>query len=170
MLNMLSQSLKLLSDPDYEILDQGSECFAEGVPLGWDEPIGRAPQVFPNRTCFRKLDESDFDPSMLNYRSAELNAAQLEEKFREDERAGLMLCTTESEARRKYGEDAVLIAAMGAVTKDNGDVRPLHDGTHGVNLNNSIRILDKLQVPGPEDLQEVASRFKESRKALLYLC
>ena len=106
---------------------------------------------------------------MVNYRSAELNAAQLEEKFREDERAGLM-CTTESEARRKYGEDAVLIAAMGAVTKDNGDVRPLHDGTHGVNLNNSIRILDKLQVPGPEDLQEVASRFKESRKALLYLC
>ena len=50
MLHMLSQSLKLLSDPDYEILDQGSECFAEGVPLGWDEPIGRAPQVFPKRT------------------------------------------------------------------------------------------------------------------------
>ena len=82
-----------------------------------------------------------------------------------------MLCTTESEARRKYGEDAVLIAAMGAVTKANGDVRPLHDGTHGVTLNNSIRILDKLQVPGPEDLQEVRITLQREQKSpLLYLC
>ena len=36
---------------------------------------------------------------------------------------------------------------------------------HGINLNNSIVILDKLQVPGPEDLQEVASRVKESKEA-----
>ncbi|OLP75357.1 hypothetical protein AK812_SmicGene44859 [Symbiodinium microadriaticum] len=35
-----------------------------------------------------------------------------------------------------------------------GDVRPLHDGTHGINLNNKIKILDKLQVSGPEDFQE----------------
>ena len=170
MLHMLSQSLKILGDPDYEILDQGSESFAEGVPLGWDKPIGRTPQVFPKRIHFRKLDESDFDPSMVNYRSAELNAAQLEEKFRQDEQAGMMLCTTEPEARRKYGSEAVLIAAMGAVTKANGDVRPLHDGTHGINLNNSIVILDKLQVPGPEDLQEVASRVKESKEAPFSLC
>ncbi|CAE7730942.1 unnamed protein product, partial [Symbiodinium necroappetens] len=170
MLHMLSQSLKILGDPDYEILDQGNESFAEGVPLGWDKPIARTPQVFPKRTHFRKLDESDFDPSMVNYRSAEMNAAQLEEKFRQDEQAGMMLCTTEPEARRKYGSEAVLIAAMGAVTKANGDVRPLHDGTHGINLNNSIVILDKLQVPGPEDLQEVASRVKESKEAPFSLC
>ena len=81
--------MKILGDPDYEILDQGNGSFAEGVPLGWDKPIARAPQVFPKRTHFRKLDETDFDPSMVNYRSAEMNAAQLEEKFREDERAGL---------------------------------------------------------------------------------
>ncbi|CAE7442349.1 unnamed protein product, partial [Symbiodinium necroappetens] len=170
MLHMLSQSLKILGDPDYEILDQGNESFAEGVPLGWDKPIARTPQVFPKRTHFRKLDESDFDPSMVNYRSAEINAAQLEEKFRQDEQAGMMLCTTEPEARRKYGSEAVLIAAMGAVTKANGDVRPLHDGTHGINLNSSIVILDKLQVPGPEDLQEVASRVKESKEAPCSLC
>ena len=104
---------------------------------------------------------------MLNYRFAELNATQLEEKFREDERderAGLMLCTTESEARRKYGEDAVLIAAMGAVTKANGDVRPLHDGTHGVNLNNSIRILDKLQVLDPRIFRRSHHASKRAEK------
>ena len=170
MLHMLSQSLEVLGDPDFEILDHGSESFAEGVPLGWDKPITRTPQVFPKRTVFRKLDQSDFDPSMLNYRSAELNAEQLEAKFREDERAGLMVCTTEAEAKRVYGDTSLLIAAMGAVTKANGDVRPLHDGTHGINLNNKIKILDKLQVPGPEDLQEVASRVKESREAPFALC
>ncbi|CAE7391700.1 unnamed protein product, partial [Symbiodinium sp. CCMP2456] len=156
MLHLLSQSLEVLGDPDFRILDHGTESFAEGV--------------FSQRTTFRKLDESEYDPSMLNYRSAELNAEQLEAKFREDESAGLMLCTTEAEAKRTYGEDAVLIAAMGAVTKANGDVRPLHDGTHGINLNNKIRILDKLQVPGPEDLQEVASRVKESKEAPFALC
>ncbi|CAE7363410.1 unnamed protein product, partial [Symbiodinium sp. CCMP2456] len=170
MLHLLSQSLEVLGDPDFKILDHGTESFAEGVPLGWDKPIPRTPQVFSQRTTFRKLDESEYDPSMLNYRSAELNAEQLEAKFREDESAGLMLCTTEAEAKRTYGEDAVLIAAMGAVTKANGDVRPLHDGTHGINLNNKIRILDKLQVPGPEDLQEVASRVKESKEAPFALC
>ncbi|CAE7879439.1 unnamed protein product, partial [Symbiodinium necroappetens] len=170
MLHLLSQSLEVLGDPDFEILDHGSESFAEGVPLGWDKPIARTPQVFPKRTTFRKLDQSDFDPSMLNYRSAELNAEQLEAKFREDERAGLMVCTTEAEARRIYGATSVLIAAMGAVTKASGDVRPLHDGTHGINLNNKIKILDKLQVPGPEDLQEVASRVKESKEAPFALC
>ncbi|CAE7897031.1 unnamed protein product, partial [Symbiodinium necroappetens] len=36
MLHLLSQSLEVLGDPDFEILDHGSESFAEGVPLGWD--------------------------------------------------------------------------------------------------------------------------------------
>ena len=91
MLHLLSQSLEVLGDLDFEILEHGSESYAEGVPLGWDKPIARTPQVFPKRTTFRKLDQSDFDPSMLNYRSAELNAEQLEAKFRDLERAGLML-------------------------------------------------------------------------------
>ena len=169
-LHLLSQSLEILGDPDYRILDHGDESFAQGVPLGWDRPLPRTPQVFPKRTTFRKLDQTDFDPSMLNYRSAEMNADQLEEKFREDERAGLMLCTTEAEATQRFGAGTLLIAAMGALIKANGDVRPLHDGTHGINLNNRIRILDKLQVPGPEDLQEVASRVKESKEAPFALC
>ena len=48
MLHLLSQSLEVLGDPDFEILDHGSESFAEGVPLGWDNPIARTPQVFPS--------------------------------------------------------------------------------------------------------------------------
>ena len=131
-LHLLSQSLEILGDPDYRILvlDHGDESFAKGVPLGWDRPLPRTPQVFPKRTTFRKLDQTDFDPSMLNYRSAEMNADQLEEKFREDEGAGLMLCTTEAEATQRFGTGTLLVAAMGALIKANGDVRPLHDGTH----------------------------------------
>ena len=142
-------------------------CRRRTAGLGYADWPGAA--GVPEADSLPELDASDFDPSMVNYRSAELNAAQLEEKFREDERAGLM-CTTESEARRKYGEDAVLIAAMGAVTKANGDVRPLHDCTHGINLDNSIRLLDNLQVPGSGDLQQVASRVKDSREAPFSVC
>ncbi|CAE7301293.1 unnamed protein product, partial [Symbiodinium sp. CCMP2456] len=85
---------------------------------------------------------------MQNYESAELSAEQLEAHFRADEAKGLMICTTEAEAKRQYGEHSVLIAAMGAIMKPNGDIRPLHDGTHGIGLNNRIRIQDALHFKG----------------------
>ena len=64
MLHMLGQSLKLLGDPDWEVLCQGPESFAEGVPLGCDGELKRTPQVFRARVKSRKLDETDFQPIM----------------------------------------------------------------------------------------------------------
>ncbi|CAE7518044.1 unnamed protein product, partial [Symbiodinium pilosum] len=43
-LYMLAQSLQILGDPDWEILTQGEECYANGVPLGHDRPLPRTPQ------------------------------------------------------------------------------------------------------------------------------
>ena len=54
---------------------------------------------------------------------------------RRDERAGLMLPTTEAAVEAEFGPGRLLVAAMGAVAKPNGEVRPLHDGTHGIGLN-----------------------------------
>ena len=86
---------------------------------------------------------SGVEPDMANYSSAELSADQLEEQFRRDERAGLMLPTTEAAVEAVFGPGRLLVAAMGAVAKPNGEVRPLHDGTHGIGLNNKIRVLTR---------------------------
>ena len=163
LLHMLGQSLKLLNDPDWEILCQGPESFAEGVPLGCNGELKRTPQVFRERVKSRKLDETDFQPIMQNYSSAELTQNQLEEKFKQDEALGRMIATTEAAARQEYPE--VLVAALGAICKPNGDVRPLHDATHGVRINNRITVPDRLETPGPEEIVEMVTRAKATKQA-----
>ena len=166
---LLAQSLEIMGDPDFEILVQGKESFAEGIPLGWDKPLPRTPQVFCPRVRHRKLDETPFEAVMQNYESAELSSEQLEARFRADEARGLMICTTEAEAKRQFGESSVLVAAMGAIKKPNGDIRPLHDGTHGIGLNNKIRILDALHVPGPNEITEATAIAAENQEAVFAL-
>ena len=76
-LHLLHQSLVLLGDPDAAILVDGDESFAEGVPLGDEQPIPRTPQVFRKRVNFRSLDVTDVEPDMANYSSAELSSDQV---------------------------------------------------------------------------------------------
>ena len=153
-LSLLSQSLRLFGDPDTDILCEGTDSFSSGVPLGHRSPLPRTPQVFKRRVKFRQLDQTPFEATMENYASAELSADQLEAQFKKGAEKGMMIATTVASATREYGEGEVLVAAMGAVEKPNGEVRPLHDATHGVNLNTRIVIQDKLEVPGPEELAE----------------
>ena len=74
----------------------------------------------------------------------------------------MMIPTTEACAVREYGASEVLVAALGAVEKPHGDIRPLHDATHGVNLNNRICVQDRLEVPGPEELVEAVRMAQET--------
>ena len=165
-LHLLHQSLVILGDPDAAILVDGEASFVEGVPLGDEQPIPRTPQVFRKRVNFRSLDITDFEPDMANYSSAELSSAQLEEQFRKDELAGLMIPTTAAAVEAEFGPGKLLVAAMGAVAKPNGEVRPLHDGTHGIGLNNKIQVLDRLEVPGPNEAVEMAALGREGKEAV----
>ena len=70
----------------------------------------------------------------------------------------MMVATTEGAVEQEFGKGQLLIAGLGAITKPNTDVRPLRDGTHGVNLNNRIQIPDRLKVPRPADVVEVVTR------------
>ena len=74
--------------------------------------------------------------------------------------------TTEAAVEAEYGPGRLLVAAMGAVSKPNGEVRPLHDGTHGIGLNNKIRVLDRLEVPGPNEAVEMAALGRENKEAV----
>ncbi|CAE7433798.1 unnamed protein product, partial [Symbiodinium microadriaticum] len=164
-LRLLACTARLLEDPDWQILTEGDECFERGVPLGYDEVIPRVPQVFERKVKWRKLDESTFEAIKDNYSSAKLTVQELEQKFREEEKAGRMYPTTFATLAAEHGADRVRVAAMGTVAKPDGTVRPLHDGTHGVRVNNGIHLVNQTATPGPAEVAHIVSSAKRSREA-----
>ena len=142
--------LKKFNDPDAHWLVDEEESFANGVCIGVDKPLPRSPQVFPLKTKHRKLDESEFSPIADNYMSAQMSAAELDKKFREEEQLGRMFPSKLGVLRKEYG-DKLRVASMAAISKPDGTVRPLHDATHSVKVNREIKYQDKLLCPGPRD-------------------
>ena len=165
MLDMMAQTLKVLEDPDWEILTSVPDSFATGVPVGYKEPIGRTPDVFPERQKQSSLDESVYQELAVNYKSAEEQADGLEKKFREDEAAGMMYPSTMGALKAEFPGKPILVAALGAIAKPDGSVRPLHDGTHYVQVNNGIVFYDQLQYPGPHDVTALIREAQGSGEA-----
>ena len=151
-LRALSRAAEILEDPDWKILTEGQDCFLSGVPVGFGETIGHVPQVFGLKEHWRKLDESEPDFDRANYKSADMSSTQLLAKFREEEKLGRMRPTTMGALREEYPADKIRVASMGAIEKPDGSVRPIHDGTHGVLVNNGIRLLNHVSVPGPAEM------------------
>jgi hypothetical protein len=166
LLGMISQSLEKVEDPDYKIFMHGKDSFWRGVPVGYDEPLPRTPEVFPRKERVRPLDESEYNNLACNYRSAREMSEELEKKFREEEALGRMIPTTLASLQTKHPGRTPLVAAMGAIKKPNGDVRPLHDGTHFVQLNNNICFRDQLQYPGPEDAAAMVRLVDDDKESL----
>ena len=81
--------------------------------------------------------------------SATLNAQQLLEMSWKKEKLGRMLSTTLGALTQHYSKDRVRIASMGAIGRPAGTVSPVYDGTYGVHVNQEIRQLNLLAVPGP---------------------
>ena len=48
--------------------------------------------------------------------------------------------------------DKIRVASMGAIEKPDGSVRPVHDGTRGVLVNNGIHLVNHVSVPGPAQM------------------
>ncbi|CAE7449853.1 unnamed protein product, partial [Symbiodinium sp. CCMP2456] len=152
LLKALSKTAERLCDPDWEILTEGADCFCTGVPLGFKVDLPHLPQVYERKSQWRKLDESELELDRVNYKSAEMSSAELLEKFRAEEKLGRMKPTTMGALRAEYEEDMIRVASMGAIAKPDGSVRPLHDGTHGVQVNNHIHLVNQLAVPGPAEM------------------
>ena len=154
-LHALAQSLRLMGDPDVDSIDTtiGSN-FIEGVHVGHTSPLGPTPQVFRPRIKQAVYDESDWTWCMDNYfRGDEKEAAQiLEQHFKEEELEGRMLPMSFKAAVQKYPGSSLRIAAQGILDKPDGGHRIIHDGTHWVQLNNEINIVDRLENPGPGEL------------------
>lgn len=154
-LHALAQSLRLIGDPDVDILDCDEfSCFASGVHIGHIVPLGPTPQVFRPKLKETTYDESVMSLEMDNYFSGSEEEAEkiLERQFAEEEAAGRMKAISVAEAKRLYTGDALRIAAQGILEKPDGTYRIVHDGTHGVHLNNEIKVQDKMDNPGPREL------------------
>ena len=143
--------LKEFEDPDTDILVDSGDSYASGVWVGVDKPLPRCPQVFPPKVKHRKLDDTEFNPIDSNYPSAQISSKELEEKFREEEQLGRMYPSTLPVLNEKYGAEKLRVASMAAISKPDGGVRPLHDGTHSVVVNHEIKYADQLQCPGPPE-------------------
>ena len=163
-LRLLACWLRCYGDPDVSVLVDDQFSFASGVYVGEDMPLPRTPQVFPPKDKQKKLDESEFNPIAENYSSAQLSAVELEAKFREEESLGRMFPSKLSVLQKQYG-DRLRVASMAAIVKPDGGVRPLHDATHSVKVNNSIVYQDRIQCPGPAEVATVVRETAEMREA-----
>ena len=80
----------------------------------------------------------------------------------DDVEKGWIVTMSMQEARSRFG-DELQIAALGAVPKDQqwSDVRVVHDGTHGIQLNTRISQPNKMEFPQFDDLQAALGAFRE---------
>ena len=157
LLHALAQSLRLMGDPDVEAIDgEGGSNFVDGVHLGHIHPLG--PTLHHRSSGLGYRSQPTTNPTgpltWTNYfrGSEEEYEKVLEKQFREEESEGRMKPVSEKEARKKYPGSSLRIAAQGILDKPDGGHRIIHDGTHGVHLNNEIRIEDRLENPGPREL------------------
>ena len=170
----LGRVLKLLGETEWAIMD----TYATGVPLGLGVDLPRTPAVFPPKLRYSLKEQLEWGGASeraaaykgawrSNYSSAVGFAREVEKVLREQEAAGEMLVLPEAVARERYG-DRLAVASLAALEKsvtEDGvtEVRVLHDGTHGVDTNRYIRVLDGGTSPTAQDLK-TCMRHQAGRK------
>ena len=77
----------------------------------------------------------------------------IRKQFEEEVKEGLMTKVSVKKAREEWGEHLV-VASLGAVKKniEDDEWRMVYDATHGVRVNNRIRVLDQIRFPAWPDL------------------
>jgi hypothetical protein len=155
---LLSATLEKIGDPDWKQLTKGKWSFDKGVPIGVGIRMPRTPAVYERKTSWRALDDTPLDIDKDNYQSAKGVLDQLEEQFRVDEAEGMMFQEDETSLRRRYPTGMLRIAALGAIEKGPHSFRVVHDGTHGVRLNNEVKPRDQVRMPGPGEVRALLER------------
>eukprot|EP00439_Symbiodinium_sp_Y106_P019653 s8995_g2.t1 len=105
---------------------------------------------------------------MENYRDGPEVEKSLEEAFAKEEADGRMFPLSLAEARSRYPGDALRIAAQAVIPKPDQDFRVVHDGTHGVQVNNQIVMLDRLESPGARAVSAIQKLGVVSDEKVLF--
>ena len=164
-LQAIAQTARRMEDEDWKVLVEGEDNYTQGRRVGFKSAFPRVPLVFRPKLKYRQYDDTELREDNVNYTSAQAHEDTLEKQFQEEEAMGFMYPLSEAEARRRFGE-RLRIASLGAICKEDGTVRALHDATHFVKVNSEIVIQDRLEFPGPanscrlmEASQEDGHRF-----------
>ncbi len=155
---------EIMGDEDDSYLNS---LASRGVPLGVRSEIGRASAAYDAKG----REEEDMAPRVWeedlelaerdNYISATSHMDKVREHVEEDVRKGWISSLTLEEARVRYG-DELQVASLGAVPKDQqwSDVRVVHDGTHGIQVNKRIVQPNRMEFPQFDDLQAALRAFQ----------
>ncbi|CAE7206607.1 unnamed protein product [Symbiodinium sp. CCMP2592] len=149
-LRAISQTLRILGDPDYRIIEEGEFCFVNG-----DEKD-------------QKYHESTWQPLMQNYRDGAEVEKALEEAFTKEEAEGRMFPLSLAEAKARFPGPALRIAAQAVIPKPDHEFRVVHDGTHEVHVNNEIVMLDRLESPGPREISSIQKLGMVAEEKVLF--
>ena len=155
----IGETLRLMGDADHGIFFREANSFSSGVPVGYKSGIDRVAEQYEEKSKFRKYDESFETEYKENYRSA--TAEILETQFAEEVELGHMFSITLGEARKRWS--TVRVAAQGALEKSETEFRIIHDGTHGVNINNHIVNPNLQRFPGPAEQREIMTLCSTER-------
>ena len=166
----------IADDPDAEVF---GTC-ATGVRVGVGVRMPRTPAVYDQKQkwklpgqrdaqfCREELNGSGVEQG--NYKSAEAFPEEVERELRESVKLGFALEMTEVEARNKLGTGLV-VASLGAQVKElQGDqvkLRLLFDGTHGVPVNERIRVCDRDRMPSAPDIKKVLRCVAQEKGVLV---
>ena len=167
-LRAIAQTLQILEDPDYHIIEEGKYCFCNGVEVGHTAPLGPVPQVFRQRCKGQKYDDSEWQPLMANYRDGPDVERSLQEAFEKEEAEGRMYPLSLAEAQRLFPGSSLRIAAQAVIPKPDQDFRVVHDGTHGAQVNNEIVMRDKLDSPGAREVSAIQKLGMISSEKVLF--
>ena len=76
-----------------------------------------------------------------------------------------MAPTTLKVLLQKFPKERIKVASLESILKPDGSAGPLHDGTHGVQVNNAIRMINQQANPGPREVVHLVRSAKQSQEA-----
>ena len=165
-LGLIRRMLEEGEDPDCAFLREAES----GLPLGVLNPLPRTPSVYERQTKW-SLDpvaEGDWVYERENYSSAEEHETHLRAHLETEVAEGLMEKMNEEVFLERFG-DSRAVASLAVLVEDVtvGKKRVIHDGTHGIAVNNRIRCLDKVRMPGPREKRKLLEEFEKEKVPVL---
>ena len=166
-LGLMAGLLEKAGDGDHKFLREAEV----GLPVGVLHPLPRTPVSFEAQTKWPG-DGEDYGEVVLeksNYPSASEYQKHLEDHLEKEVGEGLMEKMSEDDFIKEFGENRAVAALAVLVEDEQGKKRVIHDGSHGVQVNQRIRCRDKIRMPCAREKRALLEEYEEEGAIVLSL-